>query len=318
MRVLLLISCSILTGSYLYAAETPAPLEAQKDRESYSIGYEVGLSMKSDNVEINFDRLIEGLQDAINQKEPRIKTEEMRKLIVDLKKKAREAQLKKVQEQLVINAQESEKFLEENKKKEGIKITASGLQYRVLKEGSGPSPKAEDFVKVNYKGAFIDGKEFDSSYTKGEPAKFQADGVIKGWTEALQMMKVGSKWQLFVPPELGYGRRGLPPRIQPNKVLVFEVELLGIEKGDKTAQPPAAQDRTVRNMSLTGEIGKSPNGYIIRSKKGNVLGEIYTILNPNPKILDDLVKSEKTVPIEVRSVSGDNVNIVKIDGKEYR
>ncbi len=191
----------------------------------------------------------------------------MRKLIVDLRKKAREAQQRNLQELIVKNAQESEKFLAENRKKEGVKVTASGLQYRVLREGDGATPKPEDFVKVNYRGTFIDGKEFDSSYKKGEPARVQADGVIKGWTEALSMMKVGSKWQLFVPPELAYGRGGLGQRIPPNKVLVFEMELLAVEKAaDKAEQPPAPQAAQTRKMSIMGEIGKSQNGYIIRSK----------------------------------------------------
>jgi hypothetical protein len=136
------------------------------------------------------------------------------------------------------------------------------------------------------------------------------------------MMKAGSKWEIFVPPDLAYGRSGMPGRIPPNKVLVFEMELLSVEKGDaKSAGPqPAAQGaqaRTVRKMNMTGEIVKAGQGYIIQAKRGNVPTEIYTILNPDPKALDEFVKSGKTVPIEVRIVSGDNVNIEKIDGKEY-
>ena len=252
----------------LFAAGPASALQTQKEKESYSIGYEVGRSMKTDGVEVDSNILTQGLEDAINQKEPRLKDEEMRKLIVDLRKKAREAQLEKVQEQSVKNAQESEQFLAENRKKEGVKVTESGLQYRVLKEGDGPIPGPEDFVKVHYRGTFIDGKEFDSSYAKGEPARVQADGVIKGWTEALRMMKVGSRWQLFVPPELAYGRGGLGQRIPPNKVLVFDMELLSVEKGDKAAQPAPEQAAQTRKMSITGEIGKSEHGYIIRSKIG--------------------------------------------------
>jgi hypothetical protein len=229
--------------------------------------------------------------------------------------------MRKMQEQIVENAKESEKFLEENKKKEGVKTTESGLQYKVLREGDGISPKPEDSVTVNYRGTFIDGQEFDSSYAKGEPIKVKVDGVIKGWTEALQMMKTGSKWELFVPPELAYGRRGMPGRIPPNKVLVFDMELLAVEKGDKTAQQSSlqtAQTGTVKKTSLSGVIAKSRNSrYIIRSRRGNAPGEIFTILNPDPKVLDEFVKSEKTVPIEVRFVSGDNVDIEKIDGKKY-
>ncbi|MBN2034206.1 MAG: FKBP-type peptidyl-prolyl cis-trans isomerase [Deltaproteobacteria bacterium] len=307
----------MLSAAPVFAAEAGEALETQKEKESYSIGYQVGQSMKADGVEVDFDKLIEGLQDAIKNKEPSLSAEEMRKLIVDLKKRAREVQLRKLQEQIVQNAQESEEFLAENKKKESVKTTDSGLQYKVLREGTGASPGQEDFVKVHYRGTFIDGKEFDSSYAKGEPQKFQTDGVIKGWTEALPMMKVGSKWQLFVPPDLAYGRSGMPNRIPPNKVLVFEMELLAIEKKDQASTGPTAYQQPVRKMNITGEIGKAEHGYIIRSKKGNVLSEIYTILNPDPEVLDEFVKSEKTVPIEVRIISGDNVNIEKIDGKEY-
>ena len=233
---LFIFSCFwVLATPHLFAAEPAPALETQNEKESYSIGYQVGLSIKNDGVEVNFDRLVQGLQDAINDKEPRLSADEMRKLIVDLKQKANEGQMKKVQEQMVKNAQESEKFLEENKKKEGIKTTESGLQYKVLKEGVGVIPKPEDSVMVNYRGTFIDGKEFDNSYTKGEPIIVKVDGVIKGWTEALSMMKVGSKWQLFVPPDLAYGSSGLGQRIPPNKVLVFEMELLGI-KVDKADQ----------------------------------------------------------------------------------
>jgi len=315
---LLLISLILVPASpQLFAAGPVSALQTQKEKESYSIGYEVGRSMKTDGVEVDFNVLTQGLEDAVNQKEPRLKDEEMKKLIVDLRKRTREAQQRKIQEQIVKNAKESEQFLAENKKKEGVKVTESGLQYRVLKEGDGTIPGPEDFVKVHYRGTFIDGKEFDSSYAKGEQARVQADGVIKGWTEALKMMKVGSRWQIFVPPELAYGRGGLGQRIPPNKVLVFDMELLAVEKGEKAAKPAPAQAAQTRKLSITGEIGKSEHGYIIRSKMGGVLSEIYTVLNPDPKILDPFVKSEKDVPIEIRIVSGDNVNIEKINGKVY-
>jgi len=319
MTGLFLFSCILALASPQVFAAGPAPaLQTQKEKESYSIGYEVGRGMKTDGVEVDFNILTQGLEDAINQKEPRLKDEEMKKLIVDLRKRTREAQQRKIQEQVVKNAQESEQFLAENRKKEGVKVTESGLQYKVLRQGNGIIPGPEDFVKVNYRGTFIDGKEFDSSYAKGEPARVQADGVIKGWTEALSMMKVGSRWQLFVPPDLAYGKGGLGQRIPPNKVLVFDMELLAVEKGDKAKQQVPAQTAQARKMSITGEIGKSEHGYIIRSKLGGVLSEIYTVLNPDPKILDKFVKSEKDFPIEIRIVSGDNVNIEKINGKEYR
>jgi FKBP-type peptidyl-prolyl cis-trans isomerase FklB len=230
-KAIFILSCLLLLApSHLFAEDSGQTLETQKEKESYSIGYQVGLSMKSDGVEVDFDKLIQGLQDAVGGKDPLVSAEEMRRLIVDLKEKARNVAMRKIQESIVKNGEESEKFLAENGKKEGVRTTESGLQYKILKQGDGSTPKQEDFVTVNYRGTFIDGKEFDSSYAKGEPQKFQTDGVIKGWTEALQMMKVGSKWEVFVPPDLAYGRGGLGGKIPPNTVLVFEMELLAIEK----------------------------------------------------------------------------------------
>lgn len=242
----------------VFGANASPTLETQNEKESYSIGYQIGLSMKTDDIEVDFEKLIQGVQDAVKGKEPLLSAEEMRKLIIDLKRNAREIQMRMFQEQIVENAEESKAFLEQNKQKEGVKTTGSGLQYRVLKEGSGMTPAPEDYVKVNYRGTFIDGREFDSSYETGEPIRVRVNGVIKGWTEALGMMKVDSKWQLFVPPELAYGRHGHGQRIPPNKVLVFEVELLGIEKGDQTGQQsssaPASPAITVRKMTLTGGL----------------------------------------------------------------
>lgn len=232
-NLLILFCFSVLATPCVCAAESSPTLKTQNEKESYSIGYQVGQSIKTDGVEVNFEKLVQGLKDAINDKEARLSTDEMIKLIVDLKKKANEIQIRKVPEQVVKNAQESEKFLEENKKKEGVRNTKSGLQYKVLREGNGIIPKPEDFVMVNYRGTFIDGKEFDSSYAKGEPLRIKVNGVIEGWSEALLLMKVGSKWQLFVPPDLAYGVGGLGQKIPPNKVMVFEMDLVGVEKGDK-------------------------------------------------------------------------------------
>jgi FKBP-type peptidyl-prolyl cis-trans isomerase FklB len=226
--------CSNLALSAVMASDKPE-LTLQKDRESYSIGFQVGTSIKNDGVEIDLDLLMQGLKDAIEGTQPRLSQEEMTRLITDLRKVTREAQQKKIQELGVKNLKEGEAFLAENQKKEGVKTTGSGLQYRILKEGDGPLPKATDTVSVHYKGSFIDGKEFHSSYERGTPEKFQVSGVIKGWTEALQLMKVGSKWQIFVPPELAYGQSSPGARIPPNSALVFEIDLLSIEQ----EQPPA-------------------------------------------------------------------------------
>ena len=225
----------LLAPSYLFADEA-STLETQKQKESYSIGYQVGFSMKSDGVEVDFDKLVQGLQDAITEKEPLLTNEEMRSLIVERREKLKKDQMQKLLEIRAKNAEEAANFLEENGKKDGIKTTESGLQYLVIKEGEGDSPEPGDMVTVHYRGTFVDGKEFDSSYSRGEPQTFQADGVIRGWTEALQMMRVGSKWQIFVPPILAYHQRGLGQKIPPNKLLIFEIELLSIEKDEESKE----------------------------------------------------------------------------------
>jgi len=227
--MLITVVCVFLVLGVCAAGEKPE-LTSQQEKENYSIGFQVGTSMKTDGVEVNFDRLVEGLKDAIEGEKPRLSQGEMNKLIVDLKKRAREAQLEKTQEQSEKNLKEGEVFLGDNKKKEGVKTTESGLQYRILKDGDGHTPKATDTVTVHYRGTYVDGKEFYSSYQRNNPEKFAVNRVIKGWTEALQLMKVGSKWQIFVPPALAYGRGDQGSRIPPNSVLIFEMDLISIER----------------------------------------------------------------------------------------
>jgi FKBP-type peptidyl-prolyl cis-trans isomerase FklB len=234
LSILIVFGVAFLTAAPLVSADAPVPGPMlQKEKESYSMGYEIGLSIKNGGIEADFAKLMQGMRDAVEGKEPRLSLNDMNTQVAALKKRAREYELRKIQEQIVRNAEESEKFLEANKKKAGIRTTESGLQYKILKEGAGNTPTLEDWVKVNYRGTFTDGKEFDSSFARGEPQTVQTDGVIKGWTEALQMMKAGSKWQIYVPPQLAYGRGGLGQKIPPNKVLVFELELLSIERGEK-------------------------------------------------------------------------------------
>jgi FKBP-type peptidyl-prolyl cis-trans isomerase FklB len=223
----------LLLPSSLLADEEKA-LETQQEKESYSIGYQVGLSLKSDEVEVNFETLMQGLQDAIAGQEGLLSNEEMRSLIVERREKVKNDQMQKLLAIRAQNADEAANFLEENGQKEGVKTTDSGLQYLVINEGEGGSPEPGDMVTVHYRGTFLDGKEFDSSYSRGEPQTLQPDGVIQGWREALQMMKVGSKWKIFVPPMLAYGRGGVDKMIPPNKLLIFEIELLAIEKQEES------------------------------------------------------------------------------------
>lgn len=219
---------TFLLYSASLADDLTQPLATQKEKESYSIGYQVGRSMVADEVEVDFKRLIQGVQDAISGNRSPLGDEEMKKLIVDLRTRARDIQLRKYQESLVKNAAESEKFFAENRKNKGVETTASGLQYEILKEGDGLIPTSESVVKVNYKGTFIDGTEFDNSIARGESPLLKVDTMIKGWSEAVRMMKVGSTWRLFVPPDLAYGRGGLGGKIPGNKGLIFDVELVAI------------------------------------------------------------------------------------------
>jgi len=210
-----------------FAAEK-VELKGQKDKESYSLGYQFGQSLKAQGLDIDLEVYASGIKDALSGTKALLGQEEMQKTLLELQKRVAAARQKELKERTERNLSEGKAFLEGNKKKEGVKTLPSGLQYKVLTEGSGKTPKAADNVTINYKGTFINGSEFDSSYKRGKPTTFQVDKVVKGWTEALQLMKEGSKWELFIPPELGYGERGTGP-IPPNSVLIFEVELISVK-----------------------------------------------------------------------------------------
>ena len=228
MRYFLVTVLSIGLLFSICSAAEKVELKEQKDKESYSLGYQFGQNIKTQGVDLNLDVYTSGIKDALGGKESKMTSDEISAAIANLQQRLMAAQQKTLKELAEKNLPESKAFMVANEKKEGVKTLPSGLQYKVLSEGSGKMPKAEDTVTVNYKGTLIDGTEFDSSYKRGEPAIFQVKSVIKGWTEALQMMKEGSKWQLFIPPELAYGERGAGP-IPPNSALVFEVELLAVK-----------------------------------------------------------------------------------------
>jgi FKBP-type peptidyl-prolyl cis-trans isomerase FklB len=216
----------------------PAPLTTQKQKVSYAIGLNIGKSMKKDGVEVDSATLLRGLKDGMAGATPALTDEEAQKALTqlraDLTKKADAERLAAATK----NKKEGDDFLAANKAKEGVKTTADGLQYKVITAGTGPKPTAADTVTVNYRGTLLNGKEFDSSYKRGQPATFPVGQIIKGWTEALQLMPVGSKWQLFIPPDLAYGDRPAGPDIGPNSTLIFEVELLSI--APKTDAAPKA------------------------------------------------------------------------------
>ena len=198
-------------------------LESPKGRLGYALGLDTGAVLKEQGTEIDVDAFCAGLKDGLGAGPPRIAPEEVRRLVdQERQRAAREAAAR--------NLKAGQRFLEENRKKEGVKVTASGLQYEVLKEGDGPRPAATDRVTVHYRGTLLSGKEFDSSYGRGQPTTFPLNRVIPGWTEGVQLMKVGSKFRFFVPTNLAYGERGAGAVIGPNEALVFEVELLGINQ----------------------------------------------------------------------------------------
>ena len=216
-------------------AEDKPQLKDQKDKASYSIGYDIGETFKKQKIELNVDALIAGLKEALGGKEASLSKEDREKTLQAFQKEMMEKQIAASKEAATKNQAEGEKFLAENKTKDGVKTTASGLQYKVLKEGSGPSPKESDTVVTNYRGTLIDGTEFDSSYKRDKPAEFPVNRVIKGWTEALQLMKPGAKYQLFIPSALAYGERGAGQLIGPNATLIFEVELVSIKPPEPVA-----------------------------------------------------------------------------------
>lgn len=211
------------------AADDETLLKTDKDKASYAIGLDIGRSFRQRALEINPDILARGLKDAFVGGKTLLTEDQARQVLEACAKEMAAKQESQRSELTEKNKKEGEAFLAENKKKEGVKTLPSGLQYKVLKTGEGKPPKATDTVKTHYRGTLIDGTEFDSSYRRNEPAVFPVNGVIPGWTEALQLMPVGSKWQLFVPSALAYGENGAGNVIGPNATLLFEVELLGIE-----------------------------------------------------------------------------------------
>jgi FKBP-type peptidyl-prolyl cis-trans isomerase len=238
------------------AGQTPAGtnvLSDEKSRSSYAIGMMFGSRWEQQGIDVDDNWLLRGLKDA-QAGGPTLMTEqEMGSTLTQLQKDINAKQEKKRQEMAEKNKRDGEAFLAENKTKPGVITLPDGLQYKVITNGSGSTPAMNDTVTVNYRGTFIDGKEFDSSAKNGQPAQLTVGGVIHGWTEALLQMKAGSKWQLFVPSELAYGERGRRPGIPPNTVLIFEVELIAIEH----PSPPAPAVST--GAPLTSDIIKVPS-----------------------------------------------------------
>ena len=211
-------------------AEAQEPLPTDKQKQSYSIGVDIGKRIKSQSIDVDANALVQGVRHALSGEKTLLSEQEMNDALSALQKEMMAKQAERAKQLGEKNLKEGEAFLAENKKKEGVKTLPSGLQYKVITAGTGKTPTAEDTVVTNYRGTLVDGTEFDSSFKRGQPATFPVKGVIPGWTEALQLMKEGAKWELVIPANLAYGERGAGNVIGPNATLIFEIELISVKE----------------------------------------------------------------------------------------
>lgn len=225
---LVLFVITVFFTSNLLAAEKKL-LNTKTDRVSYSIGLSIGSNFKQQSIDISMDPLMAGIKDALLNRKPMLTQQEIQMTMEAFRKEMTAKMKKKKESEAGLNLVQGKQFLEKNGKKEGIITTASGLQYEIIKKGSGVKPKLTDTVVCHYTGTLLDGKVFDSSYKRNAPASFPVNGVIKGWTEALQLMNTGAKWKLYIPSNLAYGDRGAGSAIGPGATLIFEIELLEVK-----------------------------------------------------------------------------------------
>jgi len=226
---LIVASIFILMAVSSGAQETPT-LKSQKEKISYIIGMDIGSNFKRQSIDVDPDILGRGIKDGLSGAKPLLSEQEAKEVLADFEKVMRAKQDESRKAIGEKNKKEGEVFLAANKAKEGVKTAPSGLQYKVIKPGTGKKPQATDTVTVNYRGTLTDGTEFDSSYRRGKPATFPVSGVIPGWTEALQLMEEGAKWEIVIPSKLAYGEQGAGQMIGPNATLIFEVELISIQE----------------------------------------------------------------------------------------
>lgn len=229
MKIVSMVSLGLLLAACQGNTQQKTELKTQKDSVSYMIGMDIGKNLKTQSLDVDPNVLARGIQDILSGGTTMMTEEQVQHLSERLQQQVMVKHEEKMKEASNKNKKEGDTFLAENKKKEGVVTLPDGLQYKVIKNGTGKKPKATETVTVHYRGTLIDGTEFDSSYKRGQPATFQANGDIKGWVEALQLMPVGSKWELFIPSDLAYGERGAGQTIGPNATLIFEVELLSIK-----------------------------------------------------------------------------------------
>jgi len=202
-------------------------METEKDKLSYSVGWDIGNDIKRRGAEFNVESVITAIRDSVAERDPQVPPEEMVALLTDLQEKVRQEQAEAFQKLAEDNQAAANEFLEKNKTKNGIVVLPSGVQYRIIEEGEGARPGLEDTVKVHYRGSKINGHEFDSSFARGVPEEFPVNTVLRGWQEVLPLMNTGATWQIFVPPELAFGARGNPP-VGPNEALMFDLKLVEI------------------------------------------------------------------------------------------
>ena len=217
-------------------SQPASTLKTDKEKFSYALGMNLGAGLHKQGVDIDAAMFAQGVKDAVAGGKTLLTQEEAQAALTAKQNEIRQKQQEKQAQVGEANKKEGEAFLAANKGKDGVVTLPSGLQYKILKEGTGPKPTASDTVSCNYRGTLINGTEFDSSYKRGQPLEFPVGGVIKGWTEALQLMSVGSKWQLFIPSDLAYGPRGAGADIGPNATLIFEVELMSIKPKDASSE----------------------------------------------------------------------------------
>jgi len=283
---ILVVGCALALVQIALGAEDKPALKDQKEKESYAIGMNVGNSIKNGGVDLDLDMMMSAIKDVLAGRDLKLTDQEARDALNEYRKEARAKQAEIQQKTAEKNRKEAEAFLAENKKKPGVKThtvtlpdgTTAEMQYKVITEGTGEIPKSNDVVSANYKGTLISGKEFDSSAKHGgQPSKFGVRGVISGWTAALEMMKVGSKWELYLPPNLAYGDRGFQPSIEPGSALIFELELVGTET---PAPPPPPQPP----QPLTSDIIRVPSAEELKA------GSNIQVLKPED--VEKLIKAQ--------------------------
>ena len=219
--------CAALVMLITTGAVSAQDMSSDKDKLSYAVGWEFGADLKRRNQEFDVEAVVAALRDAVGDQTPKVAVEEMRELLTAFQEKLRQEQLAAFQQLAEENKVKSEEFLQNNRSKTGIVVLESGVQYRIIEEGDGARPGMEDAVEVHYRGSKMDGREFDSSFARGVPQNFKVKEVLLGWQEVLPLMKSGSTWQVFVPPELAFGVRGQPP-VGPNEALTFDIKLVQI------------------------------------------------------------------------------------------